>query len=76
MSQRSIIEINHDLSAEIMRSPFEFIEHLAAALASGSDRSWEPLQRYGVRRIIQCHHTDDRKVVVSGAGVIIEAPVQ
>lgn len=65
MSQRSLIEINHDCSHEIARAPMEFAEHLQRALASGSDRSWEALKRYGITRITQCHHSEDRKVVVA-----------
>lgn len=67
MSQRSILEINHDCSFAInARSADEFVPLLMAALGSGSDRSWTPLERFGIRRIIQCHHSDDRKVVVNG----------
>lgn len=69
MSQRSIIEINHDQSMFIKAEPEAFLRELGYALASGSDRSWEALRRFGVRRIIQCHHSDDRKVVV-GKGAL------
>jgi hypothetical protein len=64
MSQRSIIEINHDLSHEIDREGGRVIDLLLRALASGSDRYWEPLRRYGINRIVQCHHSEDRKLVV------------
>lgn len=65
MSQRSIIEINHDCSHVIDGDPQAFLVLLGQALASGSDRSWGPLKRYGITRITQCHHSEDRKVVVN-----------
>jgi hypothetical protein len=67
MSQRSIVEINHDFNPQPMMGFAEaahFVGLLSAALASGSDKSWEPLKRYGITRITQCHHSEDRKVVV------------
>jgi hypothetical protein len=69
MSNRTIIEINHDYAAAIERSPVEFVAQLSAALTSGAERDWAPLWRFGVTRVTQCHHSDDRKLVVSnGAG--------
>jgi hypothetical protein len=70
MSQRSIIEINHDCSHAIDAAPAGQVEKLIVrALASGSDESWEPLKRFGVRRIVQVHHSCDRKVVIGNNGV-------
>lgn len=66
MSQRSVVEINHDCSFLIEADELRFTQLLLQALASGSDRSWEPLKRFGVTRIVQCHHGDDRKVVAHG----------
>lgn len=67
MSQRSILEINHDCSHAIdARSADEFVPLLMAALGSGSDRAWEPLKKFGIRRIVQCHHSDECKVKVFG----------
>lgn len=75
MSQRSIIEINHDQSfAYRDGSAFEFMILMRRALASGSDESWEPLRRFGITRITQCHHSEDRKVVVGNAGPVREYP--
>lgn len=64
MSQRSIIEINHDYSNVIDKQPQTFLVRLAQALASGSDREWAMLKPFGITRITQCHHSEDRKVVV------------
>jgi hypothetical protein len=55
-----------ELGEEIAR-----IDLLMGALASGSDRSWQPIERFGIRRIVQCHHSDDRKAVVNGAEYVI-----
>lgn len=75
MSQRSIIEINHDLAgAAISRDPEAFVKWLTGAIASGSDRMWEPLERYGIKRITQCHHSEDRLVVVGAGGLKREYP--
>ena len=66
MSQRTVIEINHDVpgmaSGELRA---KFYDLFMTAIASGSDRSWEPLRRYGFTKITQCHHSEDRKVVVA-----------
>lgn len=64
MSQRSILEINHDLSHIIERHPGAIEDWLKIALASGSDQAWAPLEKFGIRRITQCHHSEDRKIVV------------
>lgn len=64
MSQRSIIEINHDQTHLIRDGEKLFMELLANALASGSDRAWEPLKRYGFCRVTQCHHSCERSVMV------------
>lgn len=75
MSQRSIIEINHDFTHVIDREGGRVVDLLLAALASGADRSWQPLERYGIRRIVQAHHTDERKVVITSSGGSQEYPI-
>lgn len=75
MSQRSILEINHDyFPPNTERLADIFVELLRRALASGSDESWEPLSRFGITRITQCHHSEDRKVVVGAGGLKREYP--
>lgn len=77
MSQRSVVEFNHDCSHEIDKAPTGAVERLLLrALASGSDEAWEPLRRYGITRVVQLHHSDDRKVVANfgGRGVVAEYP--
>lgn len=77
MSQRSVVEFNHDYSHEIDRAPSGQVEKLLVqALASGSDESWEPLRRFGITRVVQLHHSDDRKVVANlgRSGVVQEYP--
>lgn len=66
MSNRSIVEFNHDYASTInARSADEFVPLLMRALSSGSDREWEPLKKFGIRRVIMAHHSDTRKVVVN-----------
>lgn len=68
MSQRSIvvIEINHDLAHRITDDPELLASLLSGALASGSDKAWANLRPYGIRRIVQAHHSEDRKVIIGG----------
>lgn len=76
MSQRSIIEVNHDCSHLInARSADEFVPLLMRALGSGSEETWEPLRKFGIRRIVQVHHSTDRKVTISGPGWEKEYPI-
>jgi len=68
MSQRTIVEINHDLAyIRNADDALEFSILLNGAVASGSPESWEPLERWGIKRIVQCHHSSDRKVVTKYA---------
>lgn len=68
MSQRTIVEFNHDYAhkldgADDIRQVFaRLVDH---ALRSGSKEDWEQLRRFGITRIVQCHHSDDRKVIVN-----------
>lgn len=72
MSQRSIIEINHDRVHEIDAAPAGQVEKLIIrALSGGSDKDWKPLKLFGICRIIQVHHSYDRKIVISQNGVQI-----
>jgi hypothetical protein len=70
MSQRSIIEINHDHCGQTLKhtSPEDFAELLWRALASGSDESWEPLKGFGITRVVQLHHSVGRRVIFSDSG--------
>lgn len=60
MSQRTILEINHDRSYEIERKPHEFVAALQVALGSGDDRCWKELERFGIRKGTQAHHSIKR----------------
>lgn len=66
MSNRTIIEINHDFAHKIDREPEAFVSDLGTALRSGNRQAWEALERFGVRRAIMAHHSDARHVVVNG----------
>jgi hypothetical protein len=63
MSNRSIIELNHDNVHEIKAAREEFVRLIIQALNSGSKREWEELERFGVRHATTAHHSDERKVV-------------
>ena len=66
MSQRTIVEFNHDLVHRIDEHSLRFTCLIGDALASGSPADWEALEGFGIRRVVQCHHSDERKVVVRG----------
>lgn len=67
MSNRTIIEINHDYSHQIDHERFEFCEALQEVLRdSSSKEGWATLFRFGVVKFVTAHHSDDRHVVVNG----------
>ncbi len=67
MSQRTIVEINHDYAHRIGGgAEGNIADELNRALSSGEKEQWKNLERYGIRRIVQCHHSDDRAAVVNG----------
>lgn len=63
MSNRSIIELNHDFVHFIKDYPEDFVGLLVEALNSSGDREWERLRRFGIKHAITTHHSDERKVV-------------
>jgi hypothetical protein len=67
MSNRTILEINHDCSRAIDRQRFEFCEALQEVLRDSSSREgWSALSRFGVTKFVTAHHSDDYHVVVNG----------
>jgi len=58
MSNRSLIEINHDFSHVIERDPYSFASALCRYLGSASPANAEALERYGVRIFGMRHHSD------------------
>lgn len=64
MSQRSIVEINHDFSYEIEAHPDVFAALITQALSSGSADDWKPLERFGFKRAVQRHHTERCRISV------------
>ena len=59
MSNRTLIEINHDYWAHIDARPRDFIETLQSYLSGGSGRASEALERYGIRVITLRHHSEN-----------------
>ena len=66
MSTRTIIEINHDHVERIKIEPEFFARQMRLALQSNSNEAWSYLRMFGVTRIVEAHHSDERKVVVEG----------
>ena len=58
MSNRSLIEINHDFSHAIERDPYSFASAMCRYLGSASHENAKELQRYGVRVFGMRHHSD------------------
>lgn len=54
MSNRSLIEFNHDFTGDL---GFEFINELRRYMASSSRTTAERLERYGVRVLGMRHHS-------------------
>ncbi len=66
MSARTIAEFDHEMLLRLMRAPAGLVESLLmSALASGSESDWHELEHFGICRIVQCDHGDDRTVVVN-----------
>lgn len=66
MSLRTVIEINNDYAFRLDRGGLEFMDALHSALLSGSDEAWDRLARYGVTRLVEHHHSDEREILVNG----------
>jgi hypothetical protein len=63
MSNRSLVEFNHDFSSEIERDPHHFVEALVAYLRSASPEHSERLRLvYGVTVFGTRHHSDDYSI--------------
>lgn len=63
MSQRTIVEFNHDLWFQIDDDPGGFVAAILQMLRSGSngDNTRDDLRRYGVQVAPTAHHTDTRE---------------
>lgn len=71
MSNRSIVEFNHDYTHKIIENRDEFCTALIHALNGASYRHWEVLERYGARLAVTAHHSEDRKVVAYGREFVL-----
>lgn len=69
MSQRTIIEINHDYSHTIARDPEVFLDALRSMLSSAGPRTYEPLKHFGITVVETVHHSTDRRVTIMGKEV-------
>ena len=58
MSNRTLIEINHDFAGQVKDHPQEFADVLYRYLASASAENAVELHRYGIRRIGIRHHSE------------------
>ena len=60
MSNRTIIEINHDFAHIINAERFEFCNALIEVLrSSSSEEGWATLDRMGIRHIATGHNSED-----------------
>lgn len=64
MSVRTVVEFNHDYANMIERDPDGFVMDLRTALNSGDKRDWKRLEMFGLREIVQRHHSTPGKVVI------------
>lgn len=71
MGSRTILEINHGMANAVRRDGREMANLLAQALATGLEENWGKLRPYGIRRIVECHHTEPRRVIAGGHEYIL-----
>lgn len=62
MSNRTLIELNHDYWDRIARNPDEFIIALILYLGSGDKETSDKLSRYGLRIIGMKHHSEGHDI--------------
>jgi hypothetical protein len=60
VSNRTIVEINHDYAGMIKGHEMDLAKMLVQALGSGEAQDWEPLRIYGIRFGIMAHHSSVR----------------
>ncbi len=69
MSNRTIVEFNHDLAGEIDRDPEGFLRAIKTMLNSGvndeDSRGRIALERYGVRTSPTHHHSTKAEVILT-----------
>lgn len=58
MSNRTLIEINHDLTGKIDRYPSIFVEALVRYLNSAGPDTANDLREFGIRVFGMRHHSD------------------
>ncbi len=66
MSNRSLMEINHDKSYRVEDSPTAFAESFMAYVNSGDIRTAIALEYFGVRVIGMKHHSDGHSIEWGG----------
>lgn len=73
MSNRTLIEFNHDFSHSIAKDPAGFAADLGAYLSSASPRTAEILERrYGMRVFGMRHHSDGFDIKWGGNAPVSE----
>lgn len=72
MSNRTIVEFNHDYAGEIDRDPEGFLRAIRTMLNSGvndtESQKRDSLSRYGVRTSPTHHHSTQAEVVLTTEG--------
>jgi hypothetical protein len=63
MSNRTILELNHDLAHRIAESPEAFGKEIAEYLRATSHDSRDRLRRFGAYTLATVHHSD--KITIS-----------
>lgn len=66
MSNRTLVEINHDLTHRMKDDPVGFVADLRAYLGAASPRTARALERYGIRVIGMKHHSDPHTIKWGG----------
>ena len=64
MGNRTIVEINHDMGARVMRYNTALPELLDRALATNADEDWKALEFFGIKKVTTAHSSEERKLYV------------
>ena len=62
MSNRTIVEFNHDQWGAIRDRPEEFVEAVLLMLRCGANEARDSMSRFGVQCGPTVHHTNQRRV--------------
>lgn len=66
MSNRTLIELNHDFGGTIWRDPDGFVQAIQTIINQGVNKNTDTtaLERFGVTVFPTCHHSEKRRIIL------------